>query len=686
MSKYAQLTFDNELIPIKDEFEDRDDLFIDDFIFLSAFKKDGEISYFRCINDSSNGAESFNCEFNKEEYKNLKNTTFVKKQEQGWAVHFVVNGGGHKNENINKITSFKMDFDFLKYKIDGEIYVDKNGQTQDKIFYRTLIEVEQLKQATLKMLYCDFQLEPSIVVETKNGFHVYWLLEKYIMDCYIDKFSLIEKAMVNYFNTVLNGEYADDKVTDLARVFRIINFMHLKDPSDPFRIKAIKFKPNLQYMHQDVLTAIGINSIKELDNHNFDTKPNIITRKTPDRKSSNSSEEPYLNERADKYFSDINDLIEYLRSQDLCEYLNIGDKLGNSFKCIFHADGNPSAQIVKNKEGAYKYICRGTCSYNMKVETGKDVGVDIIDIEMIKNSCELMEALVILQKHYNVSLNTVDSEWSRNQLKKYEENIDYLNSIDESFIKKYPNLYKMLKLTRKYLMEIYNIGMANIFTKDYSYQNNNVFFFSVRYLSSCINSKESMTVSQHVNLLCALRLIEKVPFDCLHPVLLEKSQEEKERTGVKSMVNYYSVPNIVEVLDMSEYIAQKLVYNKFNIKRLSKDMLLAVLGEDAANRVYSFSTNMQKFNDRNYLVRGFLINQLEQDNYISWDKLKEEVISTPSVNNPVKTLSESQKRTNFNLFMPQILEEYNLVKVKANKELKEKYKLKNYSDIYIRSK
>src|SRR3954454_11127088 len=73
---------------------------------------------------------------------------------------FVVNAGGTRDAQIEKINAVFIDWDC--------------GKDEDGKYFPTR-EAEAKKQAFLPRLK-SFQLVPSIIVETRNGFHAYWLL------------------------------------------------------------------------------------------------------------------------------------------------------------------------------------------------------------------------------------------------------------------------------------------------------------------------------------------------------------------------------------------------------------------------------------------------------------------------------------------------------------------------------
>lgn len=71
-------------------------------------------------------------------------------------------------------------------------------------------------------------LIPSSIVETKNGFHVYW----YSVDGKPEHYRGILDRLVAFYG-------ADKNARDLARVLRVPGFLHLKDPSSPFLVKHV---------------------------------------------------------------------------------------------------------------------------------------------------------------------------------------------------------------------------------------------------------------------------------------------------------------------------------------------------------------------------------------------------------------------------------------------------------------
>lgn len=77
-------------------------------------------------------------------------------------------------------------------------------------------------------------LRPSVIVESKRGYHLYWR----VSDGSIENFRKIEEFII----AKLNG---DKGAKDVTRLLRYPNFYHMKDKNDPFLIKIIEQNDNI---------------------------------------------------------------------------------------------------------------------------------------------------------------------------------------------------------------------------------------------------------------------------------------------------------------------------------------------------------------------------------------------------------------------------------------------------------
>lgn len=155
----------------------------------------------------------------------------LERQREGYGIFFTVNGfsGGKRvSENLTNINGFFADID----------YPDKLNKTPEKI--------REYKQDLLMEMMDDALPIPTYVIETKNGFHVYWLLEKpvFLNELNPDQqnelrlqYRAIEEAILFRFD-------GDPGAKDVARVLRVPGTLHQKDPNDPFEVKISHASPD----------------------------------------------------------------------------------------------------------------------------------------------------------------------------------------------------------------------------------------------------------------------------------------------------------------------------------------------------------------------------------------------------------------------------------------------------------
>lgn len=140
--------------------------------------------------------------------------------EKGFGIFWSVNeldGKGYKKENVKKINSWYCDIDGFT----GDIYTHMNK--------------------------CP--LFPSMIVKTKNGYHVYWNA----VDGTIENYDKIETGIVRSITL------ADPKAKDLVRILRCPNYNHLKDETDPYLVHCI-LDLDIKYTEYQMMQAFKVPS------------------------------------------------------------------------------------------------------------------------------------------------------------------------------------------------------------------------------------------------------------------------------------------------------------------------------------------------------------------------------------------------------------------------------------------
>lgn len=88
-------------------------------------------------------------------------------------------------------------------------------------------------------------LVPSVVVETKRGYQVYWVAQAGARAALWNK--IVLERLVPFFGS-------DKNARDLCRILRAPGFLHLKDPADPFLCQAV-WKQKVAYSEWQIYDA-----------------------------------------------------------------------------------------------------------------------------------------------------------------------------------------------------------------------------------------------------------------------------------------------------------------------------------------------------------------------------------------------------------------------------------------------
>ncbi len=143
--------------------------------------------------------------------------------QSGWGIFHTVNSfqGGRRKQNLNRINAWAIDIDC---------------KDKDK-------KLEQIENAPIL---------PSLIVETKNGFHVYWNAKNAKLNHYQD---IVLDRLIPYFK-------ADERAKDIARLLRVPGFYHIKNPKDPYMV-SVKGWNNCAYTEKDMFYAFPLSKEKE---------------------------------------------------------------------------------------------------------------------------------------------------------------------------------------------------------------------------------------------------------------------------------------------------------------------------------------------------------------------------------------------------------------------------------------
>ena len=146
------------------------------------------------------------------------------KNQQGYGIGFYPNTleGGRSNDSVKAIRAWYIDIDYESAKPAWEDFLQISP------------------------------LIPSFIVETKNGYHIYWLARNERPgELYVRQ----QEALIAFFG-------ADEKCKNMARLLRVPGYLHQKDASEPFRI-GIVFESEAIYTWKQMKIAFPLLEVEE---------------------------------------------------------------------------------------------------------------------------------------------------------------------------------------------------------------------------------------------------------------------------------------------------------------------------------------------------------------------------------------------------------------------------------------
>lgn len=507
-----------------------------------------------------------------------------------------------------------------------------------------------------------FPLKPSLVVDSGNGFHVYWRLEKPIN-------SVAEaKPILRTLSEALQG--GDVKGGLATQLLRIPGTINHKDGA--LKSVYVYFANDLKYRREDFLKHL---TIQRQHNRNKRKPIKLIP-------SSDHSVAFTFDERPtplDLEMDDLSEVISHLQQQNPFLATNQPDHaLSVNFSCLFHSDENPSANIYRTKHGKYFYKCFAASDGTSECHAEH---LDLIQICQSVKGFSFLQAVMYLCDFFGIRF--VRRKWFWKQLEKYQQNAFFIESFEElGYQNSIPHLYKKIRSKLVYLKLINHYALGKLSSEKYQYEGEAVFFFSYDYLASLQRVSEQ-AIRNNVNTFCMFGLLRKLDIKDVPPDLMRKAreyqQEMSELRGRKMKpVNFYTLPLLSDCLLDAERKARELHF--FNMRNcMNKSFLIEQFGENEANEVYHDERTLSK---RDQAIRRRLERTLCQLIKHQGYATKRQVLAKTKIEGRLR-VTPSEKEQVLDRNLNNFLDGYNLISVRANKALRQQFGLARPIQIII---
>lgn len=195
-------------------------------VFLKSFGNDTQL----CYNSECNRVSRMvKCDIDKA----------VAENNAGKDVYFYINAGGTKQNDIKKLTACFVDLDA--------------GRGRDNKYLLTR-QVDVKKRAMLLKIK-SFPLKPSYVVETRNGYQVYWLLAG---NHYAANYTTAWNAVQNKINNFFKSVGSDVLTKKINQIYRVPFLMWRKEweGKQPFYVSVIMNNKNKRYTIANLASAL----------------------------------------------------------------------------------------------------------------------------------------------------------------------------------------------------------------------------------------------------------------------------------------------------------------------------------------------------------------------------------------------------------------------------------------------
>jgi hypothetical protein len=561
-------------------------------------------------------------------------------------IYYIPNVGGTTDAEINRLTCAFIDLDC--------------GRDRDKN-YHPIHVVEKYKSRKLFEVQ-EFDLPPSVIVETRNGLQVYWVFSD---SPDVSRWRNIIRKLIVRFDS-------DASVRKPCQLMRLpfTTWLKPQERLDPFNV-TIQGGTYCKYEAQlleDALVDVEIAGLDHagrqigiyLPTHTNYGNAQLIAERNIEALHA-SLDAPQ------RTFDTYSDLRQYITCEiDLRQFLGVE---GTKTRCIFHEDQKPSAGIfiTKNKEHYYK------CHSNSCGAMG-----NIVRCVQLLQGCSYAAAIKFIKSVFRLRL---ESDWQLGERARLDRNRYF---IEYELPEKYRVLYKNIKNDIHVLNTLIDIAHEHVQREEYADADGNaVFFVSQRHLAELLGVRDHKSVGKRISRLCFHRLLRKLPEEEVPPALLARAQKLRDANGAKQLISFYTVTSYTGA-SLSEILDRARIANErpMPLSGVSYETFVRTFGPDVANEVFPQIRNKQlspESDDRTTSIHEIAMSLIMDRGYA----LEKEILDQFSFANPVvRSIVKSQ----YNRSLYEMLDSYDIQRVRLTKKLKSELRVqvRGYPYVIIR--
>jgi len=243
--------------------------------------------------------------------------------------------------NIIKKTAFYLDFDLKDSQ--GQPLNDNDLQQEKEKLY------QQFKA---------FPLFPSAIVESRNGFHVYYVINLHEREISNAEWQDLENRIYDFAYQHISNT-ADRKATDITRVLRLPESIHMKENQTPFTVQ-VKYISDTRFSISELKTVFSVTNTATVQQ----PKQKVKVKNDTDSinavvqlvKNKDINFEHIVSKPTTKTF---NQAINYIKQFPIHDFFQIDNP--STCLSLIRQESNPSGSIYYSKQtNAYLFHDFGT--------------------------------------------------------------------------------------------------------------------------------------------------------------------------------------------------------------------------------------------------------------------------------------------------------------------------------------
>lgn len=537
------------------------------------------------------------------------------------------------------------------------------GRDSNKNYY-SLEHTEKYKNEQLHKIN-QFKFKPTIIVETRNGLHAYWIIND---NATHEQFIECQNLLINHFES-------DKAVKTIERIMRLPNYYWTKNIHN-------KFKCNINLINEHTYNINDIiNYINEINRNSSDKGKSVKDRLnynntylplTQKPQQGNLCVNSIVNGDVEllqailkpipKVLENEGEFYDYITQEiDLREFLGL--PMG-SFNCIFHEDNSPSAGIFITERSQYFYKCHSpSCGF---------MGNIIRCVERLRK-CNRPKAINFIKDVYRLEVK--ETEWQQEQKKLLQANKRMI--MNGEFEESYPEIHKVVKKYLNVLNVLHDIAMDHVYDEKFSDDSNNVVFFaSIQKICKALEmTRVNERVSDRIGLLAFLLLIKKLNEKQIPEDYLRKAKHHAAKNKQRNIVNFYSIPSYSDE-HMIKSFERALLYveNNITMKGWTRELLQRTFGDEIANEIYPYFKHRkltEKSTVRTEHIHSVTVNLINTYGYAMEKEILNSLVEMYTGMN--QKFSKDQLHKQIKKSLQEMLDTYGWQRLRLNKKIKEKY-------------